>query len=231
MEVYLLPDETKYIRKDIFVYEGAIMKTRFTLVISLMTIFALLLAGCSSAATATVPTSNSLSGATKLALGTLKLEGTSQAVTAAQATELLTLWQAYASLSKSDTASQVELDALVKQIQGVMTADQLQAIEAMNLTEQAESDVMQSLGTSANTSVPVSTQGSTTLSQTGPGGGPGGMPGGGGDSVMSAIDGGVTTQSTPAVTQASPNVGSTQVNSMLIQALIQMLETRSQTTG
>jgi hypothetical protein len=57
------------------------------------------------------------------------------------------------------------------------------------------------------------------------------MPGGGGDSVMSAIDGGMTSQSTPVATQASANAGSTQVNSMLLNALIQMLETRSQTTG
>ena len=94
------------------------MKTKFTIPVSLLTIFTLLLAGCSSVSAATVSVSNSLSGATKLALGTLKLEGTSQAVTAAQASELLTLWQGYKSLDNSDTSSQVELDALVKQIQG-----------------------------------------------------------------------------------------------------------------
>ena len=54
--------------------------------------------------------------AKRQALGTLKLEGTDQVVTASQAGQLLTLWQAYQSLSNSDTSSQVELEALVKQI-------------------------------------------------------------------------------------------------------------------
>lgn len=89
------------------------MKTKFTLLINLITIFTILLTGCSSASVAMVSASNGLSGATKLALGTLKLEGTSQAVTAAQAAELLTLWEGYKSLSNSNTSSQVELDALV----------------------------------------------------------------------------------------------------------------------
>ena len=207
------------------------MKTKFSILVSLITIFAILLAGCSNAAAATVSASNGLSGATKLALGTLKLEGTSQAVTAAQTTELLTLWEGYKSLSNSDTSSQVELDALVMQIQGVMTSNQRQAIQAMDLTDQSVSEVMQSLGGSANASASVSTPGSTTLSQSAPAGGPGGMAGGGGDSVMSAIGGGMTTQSTPAATQASSNAVSTQVNSMLLNALIQLLETRSQATG
>ena len=180
------------------------MKIKFTVLFTLITMATILLAGCSGAAAATVSASSGLSTATKLAVGTLKLEGTSQAVTAAQAAQLLTLWEGYQSLSKSDTSSQVELDALVKQIQGVMTADQLQAIEAMDLTDQSVSEVMQSMGSSANSSAPVSTPGSSTLSQAAPGGGPGGMPGGGGDSVMSAINGGMTTQSTPAVNAMQP---------------------------
>ncbi len=208
------------------------MKIIFTVLFILITMAAILLSGCSGAAAATVSTSSGLSTATKLAVSTLKLEGTSQAVTAAQAAQLLTLWEGYQSLSKSDTSSQVELDALVKQIQGIMTADQHQAIEAMDLTDQSVSEVVQSMGTSANASAPVSTPGSSTLNQGSPGGGPGGMPGGGdGDSVMSAINGGTTTQSTPAVTQSASSAGTTQVNSMLLNALVQMLKTRSQTTG
>jgi len=72
---------------------------------------------CSNAA-ATLSTGTGLSTVTRLALGTLKLEGTDQAVSTSQAAELITFWQAYQSLSNSDTSSDVELEALVKQIQG-----------------------------------------------------------------------------------------------------------------
>jgi hypothetical protein len=208
------------------------MKTKFTVLFTVITMIAILLAACSGADAATASGSSGLSTATKLVVGTLNLEGTGNAVTTAQATQLLTLWEGYQSLNKSDTSSQLELDALVKQIQGIMTANQLQAIEAMNLTEQSVSEETQSISGSAIANAPVSTPGSTTLNQAAPGGGPGGMPGGGGgDSVMSAINGGTTLQGTPASTQAAGNTGATQVNSMVLNALIQMLLTRSQTTG
>jgi hypothetical protein len=207
------------------------MKTKFNILVSLITIVTFLLAGCSNTAAATVSASNGLSGTTKLALGTLKLEGTSQAVTAAQANELITLWEGYESLSNSDTTSQVELDALVKQIQGIMTTDQIKAIEAMGLTDQSVNEVMQSLGSSANVSAPASTPNASALSQAAPAGGAGGMPSDRGGIPMGDITGGMTAQSTPATTQASSNAGSMQVNTLLIQAVIKMLETRSQTTG
>jgi hypothetical protein len=205
------------------------MKTIFTVLFTLITMIAILLAGCSGAAAAKVSSNSGLSNVIQLAVGTLKLEGTGQAVTASQAAQLLTLWEGYQSISKSDTSSQEELDALVKQIQGVMSSEQIQAINAMNLTDQTVSDAMQSMGSSTDASAPVSTPGSSTI-QAAPGGGPGGMPGGGGDSVMSAISGGTTTQSTPAATQSPNNADTTQVNSTLLNALIQMLKTRSQTT-
>ena len=101
---------------------------------------AILLAGCSGAAAATASGSSGLSTATRLAVGTLKLEGTCKAVTVNQAVQLLTLWEGYQSITKSDTSSQLELDALVTQIQAALTADQLQTIEAMDLTEQSVSE-------------------------------------------------------------------------------------------
>jgi len=72
-----------------------------------------------------------LDGTTGLALGTLKLEGTDNAVTPQQAAELLPLWQMIASGSLQGNA---ETQAVVKQIQGAMTASQQAAIEAMGLT-------------------------------------------------------------------------------------------------
>jgi hypothetical protein len=203
-----------------------------TICSSLILIAALLLTACTSApTTSTVSTSNNLSTATKLALGTLRLEGTNAAVTSTQATQLLTLWEGYQSLSDSDTSSQVELEALVKQMQGTMTTDQIKAIEAMNLTDQSMSEIMGTLGGSNTASTPASTPSTLALSQGAPSGGQGGMPSDGGGIPMGDITGGMTTQSTPAATQSTSSAGTTQVNPMLLKALIQMLETRSQTTG
>jgi hypothetical protein len=70
----------------------------------------------------------------RLALGTLELEGTRHAVGAGQAAELLTLWQVYQSLSASDTAATAEVEALDQQIRESMSAEQLQAIQDMQLT-------------------------------------------------------------------------------------------------
>ena len=207
------------------------MKTKLTILCTLVSIVAILLIGCSSEAAAIVSESNGLSTATRLALGTLKLEGTNLVVTKAEASELLTLWQAYQSLSNSDTTSQVELDALVEQIRGVMTSDQLQAIEAMKLTDQTVSEEVQSLGDSAILSVLASTPSASALSQAAPMGGPGGMPGGAGDSVMNEIGNGMTTQSTPMASQPAAGTQTSQVDGRLLNLLIQMLEARSQMTG
>jgi hypothetical protein len=73
----------------------------------------------------------SLRGATGLALGTLKLEGTEHAVTAAQAAELLPLWKM---IQGGSLQSQAETDAVLKQIERQIDPAQLTAIEEMGLT-------------------------------------------------------------------------------------------------
>lgn len=71
----------------------------------------------------------------QLILGILRLEGDpSLAVTPEQAARLLPLWQALRSLTRSGTAATAEVDALLAQIEGELTAAQLQAIAAMQLT-------------------------------------------------------------------------------------------------
>jgi hypothetical protein len=72
-----------------------------------------------------------LDGANELALGTLKLEGSENAVTAQQAAQLSPLWQMIGSGSLQGDA---EMQAVVKQIEGVMAEPQRAAIEAMGLT-------------------------------------------------------------------------------------------------
>lgn len=210
------------------------MKTKFTILMIVITLAATLLASCSNT-TSTVSASSGLSTASRLALGTLKLEGTSQSVTASQAVQLLTLWQGYQSLSTSDTSSQFELDALVKQIESTMTSDQVKVIDAMDLTDQSVSETLETLDgdISSNTAAktPSASNTSNLSNPEAPSGGPGGIAPSGDSSGMGDILGGASAQTTPYATQSPAASTSTLVNPMLLRALIQLLETRSQGTG
>jgi hypothetical protein len=84
--------------------------------------------------------------ASQLQMGTLMLEETPHAVRPAQAQELLPLWQMLRALQQSGTASQVEIEATVNQIEAAMTPQQTAAIEEMNLTMADMRDMMQELG-------------------------------------------------------------------------------------
>jgi len=116
---------------------------------------------------------------TQLLFGTFALEETELAVNAAQASELLPLWKAVKSLSNSDTASSVELDALYNQIQDTMTTEQLNQIAAMEFTGESMQIMMEELGLDMT----IRARGNADESEDGasmrPGGGVGG-PGDGG---------------------------------------------------
>jgi hypothetical protein len=133
------------------------MRHKNILLILLISLWAIVLAACSGSSSQGTSTANStgteadqagtsLSQVNLLLVGTLKLEDTPQAVTPDEAANLLTLWQAYRSLSNSQTAAEAEVDALLIQIQSTMTSDQVQAIEAMNLTSTDMMNLMQSMG-------------------------------------------------------------------------------------
>ncbi len=79
----------------------------------------------------------------KLAVGTLALEGTSNAVTADEAKTLAPLWKGVKALSASQTASQDEISALYTQIEGAMTPAQIDAIKNINLNQQEMQALMQ----------------------------------------------------------------------------------------
>lgn len=83
-----------------------------------------------------------LNAAAQLALGTIQLEETEGAVTPEQATALLPLWQAL----QGGVTARAEVNALMKQIEGVMAAGQLQTIAAMHLTQEDMRVWMQSQG-------------------------------------------------------------------------------------
>ncbi len=103
-----------------------------------LTLFLLGLTACSASPSSSAnPSSTSQNGSTgelpattQIALGTFKLDGTANAVTAEQAAELLPLWETLRDLSASDTAAQQEIQALDTQIQETMTDQQRQAITA-----------------------------------------------------------------------------------------------------
>lgn len=67
----------------------------------------------------------------QLALGTIQLEEAENGVTPEQATALLPLWQAL----QGGVTAQAEVDAVLAQIEGTMTSEQLAAITAMQLTQ------------------------------------------------------------------------------------------------
>ncbi len=102
---------------------------------------------------------------TQLAVGTIKLDGTDQALTAAEATQLVPLWQALGTIESNAfpqrgqqqqgnatppdfSAVQGQIQAQVQQIQAAMTTDQLQAIQNMQLTPQDIQTTLQQEGIS-----------------------------------------------------------------------------------
>lgn len=155
------------------------MKRKFVLPLLLISI--LFLSACGSANRGAPsnnqsnPNQQTLPLSEKLAIGTLKLEGTPNAVTAKQASDLLPLWQVYSSLIISDTAAQQEKDALAQQIQETMSPPQIQAIDSLNLTQREIFTSMQQLGISASSEV----NANGTPAPNG-----GGFPGGGGPFVF-----------------------------------------------
>jgi len=78
------------------------------------------------------PYADALDASSQLVLGTLRLEGTENAVTPEQAAALLPLWQAL----QGGVTAQAEVNAVLKQIEGTMTQEQLATIAAMQLTQE-----------------------------------------------------------------------------------------------
>ena len=70
----------------------------------------------------------------QLAYGTIKLADTPNAVTPEQAKSMIPLWQAVISLSGDTTTASEELTAVQDQITAALTAEQLQAIAEMKIT-------------------------------------------------------------------------------------------------
>src|SRR5512138_2902560 len=93
-----------------------------------------------------MPGNGKLNPMSELIIGTLKLEGTANAITREQAAELIPMWQVYKQLMTGDTAAQEEIDGLGKQIKETMTSAQLSAISKLKLTQADQMTYMQQAG-------------------------------------------------------------------------------------
>lgn len=111
---------------------------------------------------------NAVSVEMQLLLGSIKLEGTDLKVTEEQANILLPLWINFQNLSQSmmpargdmgqgqpnstpqpqtvDTAAQAQIDEIMKQIQSSMQPEQINAIAAMQITQETAQTIMQEQG-------------------------------------------------------------------------------------
>lgn len=191
-----------------------------------------LLGGCSTAQSATPANAEQLSPVMQVAIGTLKLEGTDQAVDAAQAAKLLPLWKAARSLGKSDTTAAAESNGLVKQIQQTMTSAQMQAIQNMGLSMQNLPSLAQELGIEIGPAGMAGSPPAATVS--GSSGAGGGMPSGGMPPEMGGMPGGgppgssSSSGSTSQTTKSSAGGSFLGLNSTLLNAVIDLLETRTQ---
>lgn len=79
---------------------------------------------------------DALAARNQLALGSLRLEGTANAITPEQAAELMLFWQALVALTDASTSAAEETAAVQTQIIESMTAAQIEAIAAMALTDE-----------------------------------------------------------------------------------------------
>ena len=82
----------------------------------------------------------------QLIIGILQLDGTDQAVTAAQAITLLPLLTSLKDISLDSANAQEEIDSLVTQAVSVLNAEQIQAIADMQITRETALSTMEQLG-------------------------------------------------------------------------------------
>jgi hypothetical protein len=184
---------------------------------------------------------NALPVPSQLALGTIMLKSTADEVTAAQAAELLPLWQAVQSLTNATSSSTVEFEALVIQIQQTMNPAQLDAIANLKITQESMATAFQTLNLnnfpSSQNGTPVArTPGATRGGGNGNGGfdgppgggfiiegGPGGIPGGFGGGGFGGFPTGTVSPSIRATAEAQATARAQFGNPILYNAVVTYL--------
>ena len=212
--------------------------------IGILFVVLLTLTACGSSAVSVEGEQNEISGETErmeitddyaedalpvtqqLALGSLLLEETDLAVDPDQALDLVPYWKLYKSLLESDTTAPEELDALVNEIQEIMTADQVNYIAGLQLTQEDMTTLAEELGIVDQ----MRPEGMEEGAAAGQGGLGGGLGGGGGMSEEGIPGEGEATMDPElmATKQAEREaVGGEQSSRMtipLLEALISLLE-------
>lgn len=201
---------------------------------ALLLILSLALSACGAgAATETSPSAlntdyeNALSVQLQLSVGTFKLEEGDFAVDAAQAADLLPLWQVLKSLTESGSAAQEEIDALILQIEETMTAEQIEAIAAMQLTREEMGAVMQEYGLTVGTGENA-VEGATPGMGRGGSGVPGmgGGPGGGGGETGLTPDQIATMQAEREKNGETGSMMNSRLSGVIIEGLIELLQNK-----
>jgi len=171
----------------------------------------------------------------KLALGTIKLEGTKLAVDSNMAANLLPLWQLLFQLLSSSSSAPQEVTAVVDQIHTTMTSEQIATINSMTLSQADIFTVFQQQAQS--NSGGTSGSGSTGGNRGNGGGGgfffAGGPPGGGGfpgggfrnNGGGTGSNGGAQTSTVLTEAQAAA-ARQNALSNLLINQVIRLLETK-----
>ncbi len=219
---------------------------RKTILGTTIILLALLLAACGSSPASTASGSsnfsrNSSSAANRppsetmiLAVGTIKLDGTPQAVNAAEAAKLIPLWQLMNQLNASSSTAPQEITAVVNAIQSTMTPDQTQAIQNMQISQRDIFTVLQQTGGFQGGGG--NGQGGFTRSGNGGNFGGANRNAGGGGGGLGFLFGGGPTAGTATRTPSSSSSGTgtaggglNSFTTVLIDQLIKLLQTKAQT--
>ncbi len=154
----------------------------------------------------------------KLAVGTLNLEGTDQAVDSAAAAKLLPLWELLEQLDTSGSAAPQEVTAVVDEIQLNMTSVQIQAINAMKI-DQSQVLGSTSAASAKSSSTKTSTQAASAAVD----------PALGGDMAGGApMDGGGPMSGSSQTSTSSSKASTTGSAPAVIKQVIQLLQNKIQ---
>ncbi len=181
----------------------------------------------SSAATPSAPATNAITPTMELAVGTLRLEGTSQAVDQELAVQLIPYWQLMEELNSNPAAAPQEITAIVENMRALMTAEQIKAIEDMQLTR---SDVVAaSQAAVSGSSVSNTNTNANGMPQVFARGGQDGPPPGGGGGLMGqgGIEGASIIASSSQQSASSSQSPSSADTASLIEQVIKLLESRT----
>jgi len=166
---------------------------------------------------------DALSVVAQLAIGTVELSDTDLALDDEQAQELLTLWQAYSSLSTSDTAADEEVEGLLKQIQDTMDQEQIKSIAEMQLTEKDQTAVVQEMTLALREQFGTGEEGAAD----GPGGGFGQSPEGGalrqGQGAQGDMAGQISPEMQETMVAQRNGAAADRMTPMLVRLVVQKL--------